>query len=173
MTRTEKEQRVAELVAELKSVKGLVVTEYLGTSVTQLEELRKVLREQGSTYKVVKNSLVKRALATTGMKIDDESILDKPVAFATTLTDEVALAKAVVDFGKKCETIKPVAGIVNQQFVPASTISRLAQLPSREQLIAQIVISLGSLPTKMVRTINQPLVGLVQALGQIQKQKEA
>lgn len=173
MTRVEKEQQVQELAAELQAAKAIVVTEYLGTPVAELEALRKTLREANGSYKVVKNSLVKRALSDAGITVTDESILDKPIAFASTTGDEVALSKALVDFNKKVETVVPRAGIIDHQFVGEAVIKRLAALPSRDQLLASLVGGLGSLTGRMVRTINQPVAGLAIVLGAIKNQKEA
>lgn len=173
MTKTEKQAYVDELIAQLGKVKAAVFTEYLGTTVAQMDQLRGQLYEKGIGYKVAKNSLLKRALHEVGLTVDDESILDKPLAIATGADDEAVTAKAVVQIGKTVETVVPVGGIVNKQYVSADVIKRLAALPGREELYGKIVGSLAGLPTRMVRTIANPMTGLVTALNQVKAQKEA
>ena len=173
MTKQEKQAYVASLTEQLTTSKAAVLTEYHGTTVAQMEQLRRQLYAKGIQYKVAKNSLVKRTLDDLGIVVTDLAILDRPVAIAASNTDEVELAKALASAHKEIETIIPVAGIVNGSFVGASVIQRLATLPSREELYAKMVGSLAGLPTRMVRTIANPMQGLVTALHQIQAKKEA
>jgi large subunit ribosomal protein L10 len=173
MTRAQKEAYVDALVTQLRSIKAGILTEYRGTSVAQMEELRKKFHEQGMGYKVAKNTLLKRALDKAGIEIGDPTLLDLPVALATSNDDEVTAAKVVTQVNKEIETIIPVGGIVNGSFVSASVIQTLAKLPGREELYAKMVGSLASLPGRMVRTLANPMQGLVTALHQVKAQKEA
>lgn len=170
MTKAEKQALVSELVTQLRTLKAAVITEYRGTSVAQMEKLRGELFKQGIHYRVAKNSLLKRALQEAGMNGADSEVLDQPIAMAVSTEDEVTIAKAMMKLNKEFETIVPMAGIVDGQFVDASVIKRLAQLPGREELYAKLVGGLASLPTKMVRTINNPLSGLVTALTAVKAQ---
>jgi large subunit ribosomal protein L10 len=173
MTKAEKQLHVEELVTQLRTIKAAVVTEYRGTSVAQMEQLRKQFYAKGIGYKVAKNSLLKRALEEAGITVSDTAILDQPIALAVSNDDEVTVAKAVAAANKEVETVIPVAGILNGEFVPADVIRRLSKLPSREELLAKMVGSLAGLPTRMVRTIANPMTGLVTALNQVKAQKEA
>ncbi len=173
MTKAEKQQYVDELVTQLRTLKGAVIAEYRGSTVAQTEQLRTKLHDQGIAYRVAKNSLLKRAFDQAGIVVTEPEILDRPIALAVSQDDEVSVAKAITSLNKEIETIVPVGGIVNGVFVSAQVISRLAQLPSREQLYAKLVGGLASLPTKMVRTIANPMQGLVTALNQLKTQKEA
>ena len=173
MTKAEKQQYVDELVTQLRTIKAAVFTEYHGVSVSQMEGLRNQLFDKGITYKVAKNSLVKRAMEEAGITLDDPTILDLPLALATSEQDEVTIAKALTDANKELEMIVPVAGIVNGNFVPGSMIIALSKLPGREELYAKVVGSLAGLPSRMVRTIANPMTGLVTALQQVKAQKEA
>lgn len=173
MTKAEKQALVQELVTQLRTLKAAVITEYRGTSVSAMEKLRGDLYSQGIHYRVAKNSLLKRALEEAGIEVSDASILDQPIALAVSHEDEVGAAKAIAKISKEIETVVPVGGIVNGQFVNVSVIKRLAALPGREEMYAKIVGGLASLPTKMVRTIANPMQGLVTALQQVKTQKEA
>lgn len=173
MTKTEKQAYVADLVESLRSIKAAVMTEYRGTSVADMDKLRTKLHEQGITYKVTKNNLLKRALQEAGIEITDEAVLDLPIAMAMSDQDEVEVAKTITGVNKEIESIVPVAGIVNGQFVSADVVKRLATLPGREELYAKIVGGFASLPTRMVRSIANPMTGLVTALNQVKVQKEA
>ncbi len=173
MTKAEKQQQVEDLVTQLRTLKAAVITEYRGTSVAQMERLRKQLYDKGIAYKVAKNSLLKRALEQAGIDVTDSAILDQPIALAIGTEDEVTVAKAITAAQKEIETIVPVAGIVDGAFVSAATVKALAKLPSREELLARVVGSLAGLPGRMVRTIANPMTGLVTALHQVKAQKEA
>jgi large subunit ribosomal protein L10 len=173
MTKAEKQAHVQDLVSQLRTLKAAVITEYRGTSVAQMDQLRKQLDDKGITYKVAKNTLLKRALDEVGITVSDPALLDQPIALAMSNDDEVLVAKALTDVNKEMETIVPSGGIVNGAFVNAQVITRLAKLPGREQLYAQLVGGLGSLPTRMVRTIANPMQQLVTGLNQVKAQKEA
>lgn len=170
MTKGEKQALVQELVTQLKGRKAAVITEYRGTSVAQMEKIRTELFKQGINYRVAKNSLLKRAVQEAGILEPDSGILDLPIALAVGNHDEVTVAKVLTQIGKDFETIVPVGGIVDGQFVDAGVVSRLAKLPGREELLVKLVSRLASLPTKMVRTINNPLQGLINALVAIKDQ---
>ena len=173
MTRSDNVVHVADLAAQLLDKKATVLTEYRGTTVQQMDDARRKFEAAGVVYKVAKNSLLKRALKEAGITPDDESVLDLPIALAIGANDEVAVAKAVASINKEIETIIPRAGILNGVYVAGSVIARLSKLPGRQELYAGLASGLASLTTKMVRTINNPLQGLVNALGQIKEQKEA
>ncbi len=173
MTKAQKEQYVAELVTQLRTLKAAVITEYRGTNVADMTKLRDQLFEKGVQYKIAKNSLLKRAFSEAGITVDDETILDKPIALAIGYEDEVSVAKAITDANKQIESIVPLGGIVNGSFVNANVVITLANLPSREEMYAKIVGGLASLPTRMVRSIANPMTGLVTALNQVKAQKEA
>ncbi len=173
MTKAEKQAYVTELVTRLRTTKAAVMTEYRGISVAQMEQLRRQLFDKGVSYQVAKNSLLKRALAEAGIEIDDPTVLDLPIALAMGDEDEVSVAKAVTAVNKDLDMIVPVGAIVNGSYVTAETVKALAKLPSREELYARVVGSLAGLPTRMVRTIANPMQGLVTALTQVKAQKEA
>lgn len=173
MTKAEKQAHVEDLVTQLRSIKAAIITEYRGTDVAQMEKLRRELHEQGIDYKVAKNSLLKRALSEVGIDVTDAAILDQPIALATSEDDEVTVAKVITGANKEIETIIPLGGIVNGTFVSANVIQTLAKLPGREELYAKVVGGLASLPARMVRSIANPMQGLVTALNQIKAQKEA
>ncbi len=173
MTKAEKQAYVSDLVTQLRTLKAAIITEYQGTGVAQMEVLRRSLHDQGITYLVTKNSLLKRALAEAEIELAQPELLDKPIAMAISHEDEVGVAKAIAKIGKDIETIVPVGGIVNGAMVPASVVIMLAKLPSREEMYSKLVGSLGGLTSRMVRTIANPMQGLVQALQQVKAQKEA
>lgn len=173
MTKAEKQAYVSDLVTQLRDVKAAVITQYQGTSVAKMEQLRNKLYDQGVRYKVAKNTLLKRALQEAGIEVTDESILDLPIALAFSDQDEVMVAKTMTGITKEIETIKPLGGIVNGVFVSGDVIIRLSKLPGREALYTMLVGGLASLPTRMVRSIANPMTGLVTALNQVKAQKEA
>lgn len=173
MTRQEKEAYVVALADQLGSRKPVVMTQFRGTTVGELESLRRQFHELGMSYRVAKNSLLRRALVQAGIALDDPGLLDKPLALATGGPDEIALAKAVAAINKTVTTVIPVGGIIEGQFVPLSLIAALAKLPSRQELYGRVIGSLGGLTTRLVQALAGPVRSLELALGQIQAQRKA
>lgn len=163
--RAQKEQIVAELVEKLDKSTGLVFADYQGLTHKQLEGLKKELKKEDSTMIVAKNSLLKLALEKSPPKTDQplsekiETILQNPTATmfinANYTQPLKKLQKAIKDFGRP----KIKFGILEGQLFDESQVLKIASLPSREALLAQLV-----------GTLNSPIQGLVVTLnGNIQK----
>jgi len=133
----EKQQLVSEVAEKLKNSACTVLADYRGLNVAQTTELRKALREAGVEFKVVKNTLTRRATAATNLTGLDAH-LTGPTALAFG-SDAVAPAKIIVEFAKKNEALKVKAGVVEGRIVDAEQIKALADLPSREQLLAMLL----------------------------------
>lgn len=134
----EKAQLVAEVADKLKESVTTVVTDYRGLTVAQVTELRKQLREAGVEYRVLKNTLVRRATAIAELSELDEH-LTGPTAIAFSKDDAVAPAKVIAEFAKKNDALKVKAGIVEGKVVGVDQIKALADLPSREGLLSMLL----------------------------------
>lgn len=156
LTKQDKEKIVSEISELLESSKLTVVASYDGTSVKQLQDLRKQAREGSTKVKVVKNRLVIKALSTNDkFKDTDVSGLTKQLLYAFNGEDEVAPAQVLAKFSKKNPSLKFVGGITSDGiFIGADDVKELSDLPSKDQLRAQLV-----------GTINAPLTGFVSVLS--------
>ena len=133
-----KQAIVAELSDKLSNSVAGVVVDYSGTSVADDTVLRKELREAGVDYSVIKNTLIKRAIAGTELE-GMSSVLEGTTAIAISKDDHVAAARILKKFADAHENFKIKAGYLDGKCIDLETISSLAKLPSREVLLATVV----------------------------------
>lgn len=136
--REEKELQVAEITQKLKESKTTIITDYRGLDVAEVTELRKALREAGIEYKVLKNTLVRRATAQSDLTEADE-FLKGPTAIAFGYDDLVAPAKILVDFAKKHKALEIKVGVLEGKIVTVNEVIALASLPSRDGLLSMLL----------------------------------
>lgn len=168
----EKKKVVEELREKFSSSKVLIVTDYKGLNVETMTELRRILRESKVEYQVVKNTMLIRAAETTGV----DAIKDQfkgPSAIALSYDDPVAPAKILTEFAKKNEKLEIKAGIMEDKVLDLSSIKALAALPSRENLLSQMLSVMVGVPTGFVRVINGVPQQFMNVLQAIKDQKEA
>jgi len=134
----EKAQLVSEVADKFRSSATTVVTDYRGLTVSQVTELRRQLREAGVEFRVLKNTLLRRATAETELTELDQHLVG-PTAVAFSKEDAVAPAKILSDFAKKNDALKVKGGIVEGQVVGFDQIKALADLPSREGLLSMLL----------------------------------
>ena len=134
----EKAQQVSVVAEKLKDSSCSIVADYRGLNVKQVTELRSQLRQAGVEFQVLKNSLVRRATASTELTDLDE-YLTGPTAIAFSKDDVVTPAKILTDFAKKNEKLSVKAGVVEGKVVDFNQIKALAELPSREGLLSMLL----------------------------------
>lgn len=146
LTKDKKNEVVAEVAALLSASKMTVVTKYEGTTVKALQALRRKGRDNGTQLKVVKNRLVIKAIEQTdNIKGVDTSALEGMLLYAFNAEDEVAPAQVIADFAKQNPSLEFVGAISAEgKFLTADEVKSLATLPSRDQLIGQVVTMLFS-----------------------------
>lgn len=171
-TRAKKEELISKVDLQIANAKSAVLVDYKGLKVSESEELRRILRAKGVTFNVAKNTLVKIALRKHGI-VFDEGIFKKPVAIAFASTDEVAPAKEIDLFAKKHEAIEILGGILENKMIDAAAVKRLALLPSREQLLAQMVGSIASPLTGMVNVLAGNIRGLMNVINAYKSKVES
>ncbi|MDD2494387.1 MAG: 50S ribosomal protein L10 [Tissierellia bacterium] len=134
----QKKQFVSDVAEKIKSAKSVVLVEYKGLTVEKATELRNKCREAGVEYKVYKNSTMGFAFKELGYE-DFNVNLEGPNALALSFNDEVSAAKVTNDFAKTSnDTLKIKAGIAEGKIMNADEVKALANVPSREVLIAQL-----------------------------------
>jgi large subunit ribosomal protein L10 len=169
-SRAQKEQLLSELTNSLGTAKSAVILSVQGVKVGEFESIRDELFKGGMYIHVAKNSLLKRALAEQNQDVPAD-LLDQPVALVFSFEDEVAAAKAIAPFAKDIEALSMLGGMVNGSFINAKQVEALAKLPSREQLIAQLLGTLQA-PVRGLATVLQGnLRGLVTVLTRISEQQ--
>lgn len=171
MATKEKELTVQTLSEKFKNNTCVLLTEYQGLTVSEITELRAKLRPVKCEYKVVKNTLTKRALKD--LKLDGFSdCFDGPTAVAIDQGDPVQAAKILVDFAKEHSKLKLKAGLIGEKLLTEKDIKSLATLPSREVLIGKLVWIMKSPIQNLVYVINGNTQKLAYVLEAIKKQKE-
>jgi large subunit ribosomal protein L10 len=137
MPRPEKVQAVADIKESMENARAVFFTEYRGLTVKAVQELRKELRNSGAEYKVVKMTLAKLAAAEAGFEGIDEYLVG-PTALAFANSDAVATAKALKEFGKANDVFVLKAGLLAGDILAPEEISKLAEIESRDVLLAKI-----------------------------------
>jgi large subunit ribosomal protein L10 len=155
MPNTEKVTAVAEIVEHFTESSAAVVTEYRGLTVKQISQLRRSLG-QDTTYQVLKNTLTKRAASEAGIAID-ESLLVGPTAIAFVKGDPVEAAKGLRDFAKANPLLVIKGGVLDGKALSADEVKRIADLESREVLLAKVAGALKALPTRAAGLFQAPL----------------
>jgi large subunit ribosomal protein L10 len=161
----EKVTAVEDLRSRLDGVRTVVLTEYRGLTVQQLSELRKQLRAVSAQYKVVKNRLARRAIASSALGGLDTH-LKGPTGVIFSKDDPVAVAKALHAFARAHQALAIKAGYVEGQVLPPTELKALADLPSREALRAQIVGAIQGGLSMLVGLLTAPQRDLVYILQQ-------
>jgi large subunit ribosomal protein L10 len=168
----EKKQIVSELNKKFADAAIVILTDYKGLDVTTMNQLRKKLREAEVEYQVVKNSLMVRASENTDVALIKENFKG-PSAIALGYDDPVAPAKVLTEFAKENDKLDIKVGVMKDQVLNLDSIIALSSLPSREQLLAQVLSAMNGVPTSLVRALNDVPCRLLNVLNALKEQKEA
>jgi len=162
MEKAQKSEMVGKLESMFDEAGVVVVTHYSGLTVAELTQLRSQLREVGAQFKVVKNRLVKRALAgTSGEAASD--MFAGPVGIAYS-ADPVAAPKAAVDFAKKNDKLVLIGGWMGEQVLDDAGVKSLASLPSLDQLRGKLIGLVQAPATKVAGVVQAPAGQLARVL---------
>ncbi len=170
MATPEKEAAIAELKENIQNSTVAIMSQYKGITAGQVTTLRAQFRGENITYKVYKNTLAKRALAELDLSSAGD-LLDGPTAWAFS-NDPVAPAKILKDYSKKVKVIAMLGGILEGKVVGADKLTKLADLPSREQLLGQVVGTIALPLRNLVGTLSAVPRNMVQVIEAIRKKKE-
>jgi large subunit ribosomal protein L10 len=172
MNREEKASAISELGEGIGQATNAFVIAFKGITVPQVTELRRQVRDTNSTYVVVKNTLALIAVKDSPLTALKDQF-SGPTAVAFNRTDAVALAKALTKFAKDVPSISFKGAMLNGQIVPADQIQAIANLPSREQLIAKLLFVMQA-PIRGLATVLQANIrNLAVVIGQIAEQRGA
>jgi large subunit ribosomal protein L10 len=172
MARAEKVAAVAELTERFQSSSGAVLAEYRGLTVAQLAELRHSLGEQ-ATFRVVKNTLTKLAAAEAGMAAQLEGLVSGPSAIAFVKGDVVEAARGLRDFAKANPALVIKGGVIDGKSMSPAEIERLAELESREVLLAMFAGAVKASMANAAATLAALPVQMARLAGALQAKREA
>jgi large subunit ribosomal protein L10 len=166
LSKIQKDEVVSEVSELLKSSKMTVVARYQGTTVKALQTLRREARSNGTKVKVVKNRLIIKAIQHNDtLKSADTSELQGMLLYAFNADDEVAPAQILSTFAKKNPTLEFVGALTAEgKFIGADDVKALANLPSKDQLIAQVVATLLSPVHDVVNGLSGNLHALLDGI---------
>ncbi len=165
-TKEQKKKILEELKENLQKQKTLIFVDFTGVKVKDMFQLRQNLKKTEGLFKVVKKTLIGLALKDTGLEADLEKIKGE-IALVFGFKDEVSPAKIVYNFSKENPNLKILGGFFENKFRPAEDFIALAQIPSREELLAKLVGSISSPMSNFVRALQYNLKGLLYVLSRI------
>ena len=162
--KAEKSDLIGHLLAKVNASPFLFVVDYAGLKVDKFEELRKRLRATGSEIHVFKNTFVKKAAERAGYPAELANVLTGQSAVVTGDKDVCAAAKVMKTFSSEFEKPQIKAGVLDGKYLDADGIKALADLPSREVLLAKILGVLQAPASTLVRLINEPGAALARVV---------
>lgn len=169
-SQVQKEQTIETLVSQFKSAKSVVFANFQGLKVKESEELRKLCKDENVLYMASKKTLVQKAIEQAGIAGDVNSF-EGSVSVAFGQGDEVAPARVLAEYAKKHEAVKLYGGLLEGNFIDGTKVKALAALPTKHQLLGQLVGTLNAPVSGFVNVLAGNLRGLVTVLDAIKEQK--
>lgn len=174
MRKEQKIELVKSITAEIKESAGVIITNYKGLTFDQMDEIRRSFKEAGNDYRVIKNTLLKKALNADNITEIDYTLVE-PTAIVVVKEDFAAAAKLAKKYAKDAAMSKFFVikgGYFDGMALDQSGIEKLADLPSREELLAKALGSMNAPITNFVSVLANIPRGLVQVLNALKTKKE-
>jgi len=168
----QKQQIVTELTEKFANSKVVIATDYKGLDVASMTALRKKLFESDVHYKVVKNTLLKKASEGNEVSLIKD-LFKGPTGVAFSMNDPVSPAKLLVEFAKANEKLEIKGGVLGGKKIDFEGIKALSELPSKEVLLGQLLSVFSAVPTRFVRVLNGVPQNFMNVLSAVKEKKEA
>jgi len=172
MVQSAKIKKVEDLKQILQDAKSIILNDFTGLNVEDISELRRLCRESGITYQVVKNTLAKRSFEELGLE-EADALLDGPTAVAISTEDEVLAAQVLKKFADDYDLPKFKGGFVGSRVLSGGDVTRLATLPGRDVLLSQVVGTFQAPLRGLLTCLEASLRDLVQVLKAVGEKKGA
>jgi large subunit ribosomal protein L10 len=171
LKKSDKENFVADMKSRLQKAKATFLIGYQGLNVEALSSLRNALRKNDVELRVVKNRLLRLASQGTDTEVINQYFVGS-CALAITYGDPIAPAKALIEQNRSAKFLEIKVGQISGKMIDLESIKRLAELPGREVLLAQVLSGMQAVPATFVRVLNAVLLNFLFALKAIEKQKQ-
>ena len=168
LTRIQKQKIIEDLKEKIAKQKVMVFVDFTGLKVKDLSNLRKKLKRVGDEIKIAKKTLLGIALKNAGIKIETKKLKGE-IALIFGYKDEISPAKIVYQFSQERPNLKILGGIIENKFTEAEQVITLAQLPTKEELLAKLVSSISAPISNFVNVLQGNIKGLIYALSAIKK----
>jgi large subunit ribosomal protein L10 len=172
ITRKMKEKMLEEITEDLKQAELVIVTDYRGLNVKNINSLRGKLRIEKCRYRITKNTMNRLACRQAGFE-QLESLFEGPTAIAYSSADPVAAAKIFIDFARENEALVVKGGMLSGQMLDPASIKALGEIPPREVLLARVVGGFQSPISGLVGVLQGTLRQLVYTVDAVRQQKES
>ncbi|HET6516085.1 MAG TPA: 50S ribosomal protein L10 [Thermodesulfovibrionales bacterium] len=172
LNKEEKGQAIAELKDRFSEAKAVIFTDYKGMTVAELYDLRRLLREGGVEYRVVKNTLARIAAQDTPVSAGRDAFKG-PVAVAIGYDDPVTAAKKVLEFSKKNEKLKLRGGVIEGKFFGVDEVKDVATLPSREVLLSMMAGAFQAPLSKLAAALSATVSSFAYAVHSLKTKRES
>ncbi len=163
---------VSELREKFERAKGVIFTEYRGLTVKEISELRNSLRGSDLEYRVVKNTLAKRAAEGTPVN-NAKELFSGPIGLAMGYNDPVLLAKKIIEFSKANEKLQIKGGVIEGGLYGPEQVKTISELPTREALLSMFVGVMQSPLNKLAVLLNTTVARFIYAMNALKQQKES
>jgi large subunit ribosomal protein L10 len=170
LEKKEKEIFISDMSSRLKKAQATFLVEYQGIDAGSMNRVRGELRKMGVEFKVIKNRLLKLASLDTGTESIREQFVG-PCAIAIAYDDIVSPAKVLLELSKDIKNLKLKAGQISGKPMDLDSLKKLASLPGREQLLAQLLSAMNAVPTSLVRVLNGVMLKMMYVLKAIENKK--
>lgn len=172
VTKAKKTETVDYLKKALENAKLAIVSDYQGTTVSELTGLRREIQKAGGDLTIAKNTLIKKSIEGTNIAEQLDNLLLGPTALVYTDGDPVPVSKALIETVKKLKKTKIKGGILEGKKISENELKAVAELPSKEVLIAKMLGSLNAPAQNIVYALSGVSRNLVYVLDAVRKQKE-
>lgn len=170
ITKEKKSQQIAKLSEQFSKSKAIVLTEYKGLTVAEIAELRRVLKEVGVEYKVVKNTLCSIAAKGTPVELARDFFVG-PTGIAFGFEDPIAAAKKILEYAEKNEKFKVKSGIIEGRLCTVADIKAMSKLPPKNVLLGMLAGAMQAPASKLASALNATLLQFVYALEALKNKK--